>query len=272
MAIRILITDDHHVVRQSLRLLLQSDSEIEVIGEAADGEDAVRLAQQLPPDLVLMDLMLPGLDGVGATTAIRNALPETKVLILTSVPEDHGVLQAVRAGATGYVLKDVEASDLRRAIKAAMAGQVQLSSRAAARLVREMREPEAPKLLTDRETLILSLLAHGLANKEIARELGIAETTVKSHVRHVLAKLGVSSRTQAALVAVRDGLVTMPDTQASDRVDFDASGGFLAASVMGNGHRLAQATDPSRTHKGNRDQQTGRSAGASDLFLVRSVR
>jgi DNA-binding NarL/FixJ family response regulator len=257
MAIRILIVDDHHVVRQGLRLLLQSDPAIEVIGEAADGEDAVRRAHQLRPDLVLMDLLLPGLDGVAATSAIRDALPETKVLILTCVSEDQGVVQSVRAGAIGYVPKYIDASDLRRTIKAAMTGQVQLSSRAAGRLAKEIHEPEAPGVLTEREAHILRMLAHGMANKEIARKFGIAETTVKSHVRHIMAKLGVVSRTQAALIALRYGLVAMSDHEASDSVDFDASGRTPAAPVMGNGHRLAKAADPLWRHNGIHRQADG---------------
>jgi DNA-binding NarL/FixJ family response regulator len=203
-----LIADDHRVVRQGLRLLLKLDVELEVIGEAINGEEAVRLAKELRPDLVLMDLLLPGLDGLSATSEIRRDVPESEVLVLTSVPESQGVVDAVRAGAIGYLVKDVHAEELRRAIKAAAAGQVQLSSEATFRLLREVRGPERTEPLTERETAVLSLLAAGKANKEIARELSIGETTVKSHVRHILSKLGVESRTQAALHAVRRGLLT----------------------------------------------------------------
>ena len=207
MAIRILIADDHRVVRQGLRLLFKVDPELEVVGEAANGAEAVRLARQLRPDVVLMDLVMPEMDGIAATRAIRGELAETEVLALTSVLEDACVVGAVRAGAIGYLLKDTHADELRRAIKAAAAGQVQLAPEAAARLLREVRAPESPEALTEREVDVLRLLARGLANKEIARDLGIGEATVKSHVKHVLAKLGVQSRTQAALHAVRIGLV-----------------------------------------------------------------
>ena len=207
MAIRILIADDHRVVRQGLRLLFKVDPELEVVGEAANGAEAVRLARQLRPDVVLMDLVMPEMDGIAATRAIRGELAETEVLALTSVLEDASVVGAVRAGAIGYLLKDTHADELRRAIKAAAAGQVQLAPEAAARLLREVRAPESPEALTEREVDVLRLLARGLANKEIARDLGIGEATVKSHVKHVLAKLGVQSRTQAALHAVRIGLV-----------------------------------------------------------------
>jgi NarL family two-component system response regulator LiaR len=210
MTVRILIADDHRVVRQGLRLLLKLDADLEVVGEAVDGAEAVRLSLQLKPDLVLMDLLMPIMDGVTATAEIRRAVPETEVLALTSVLEDRGVVEAVRAGAIGYLVKDVHAEELRRAVKAAAAGQVQLSPEATARLLREVRGPERPEPLTERETAVLGLLAAGKANKEIARELDIGETTVKSHVRHILAKLGVESRTQAALHAVRSGLVSDP--------------------------------------------------------------
>jgi two-component system, NarL family, response regulator LiaR len=215
MAIRILIADDHSVVRQGLRMFLTLDAELEVIGEAADGEEAVRLAGELRPDVVLMDLLMPKLDGIGATTQIRRELPDTEVIALTSVLEDQSVVGAIRAGAIGYLLKDTQADELRRAIKSAAAGQVQLSPQAAARLMREVRAPESPETLTERETEVLRLLARGKANKEIARALHVGEQTVKTHVGHILAKLGVQSRTQAALHAVRIGLV--PAGQAGDR-------------------------------------------------------
>jgi two-component system, NarL family, response regulator LiaR len=207
MAIRVLIADDHGVVRQGLRMFLSLDPELLVVGEAADGVEAVRLARELHPDVVLMDLLMPQMDGIAATKAIRGELPDVEVLALTSVLEDASVVGAVRAGAIGYLLKDTQADELRRAIIAAAAGQVQLSPEAAARLMREVRAPESPEALTERETEVLRLLAEGRANKEIARELRIGEQTVKTHVSNVLAKLGVQSRTQAALYAARIGLV-----------------------------------------------------------------
>jgi len=213
MSIRILIADDHAVVRQGLRMFLGRDPELEVVGEAADGAAAVRLARELQPDVVLMDLLMPVMDGLAATGEIRRALPDTEVLALTSVLERASVVGAVRAGAIGYLPKDTRAAELRRAIKAAAAGRVQLSPEASALLLREVREPARPpaEALTGREAEVLRLLAEGRANKEIARALGVTEDTVKTHVRHLLAKLGVQSRTQAALYAARTGLAAQAD-------------------------------------------------------------
>jgi two-component system, NarL family, response regulator LiaR len=213
MPIRVLIADDHPIVRQGLRIFLGLDSDLEVVGEAADGLQALQLAQRLQPDIVLMDLLMPGMDGVTATAAIRRALPATEVIALTSVLEDDAIIEAVRAGAIGYLLKNTDAPELRRAIKAAAAGQVQLAPEAAKRLVREIKAPQSPELLTDRETEVLRLLARGLSNKEIARSLQVSEATVKTHVGNVLAKLGVPSRTQAALHAVRIGLVPVSESE-----------------------------------------------------------
>ncbi|MEX2247760.1 MAG: response regulator transcription factor [Dehalococcoidia bacterium] len=209
MTIRILIADDHSVVRQGLRMFLALDAELEVVGEAADGEEAVRRAHELHPDVVLMDMLMPVMDGIAATARIRNELPETEVIALTSVLEDSAVVGAVKAGAIGYLLKDTQADELCRAIKAAAAGQVQLSPQAAARLVREVRAPESPQQLTEREVDVLRLLAGGLANKEIAVSLTIGEKTVKTHVSNILMKLGVQSRTQAALYAAQIGLAPL---------------------------------------------------------------
>lgn len=208
MPIRVLLADDHSVVRQGLRMFLALDSELEVVAEAANGAEAVRLANELKPDVVLMDLLMPEMDGIEATATIRRQLPDTEVIALTSVLEDEKMFGAIRAGAIGYLLKDTEADELCRAIKAAAAGQVQLSPQAAARLMREVRPPDSPDDLTPRETEVLRLLARGLANKEIARDLSIGEKTVKTHVSNILSKLGVLSRTQAALYAVRAGLVS----------------------------------------------------------------
>lgn len=207
MPITVLIVDDHSVVRQGLRMFLSADPELEIVGEARDGAQAVRLAHQLHPDVVLMDLRMPGMDGITATGTIRRELPDTEVVALTSVLEDISIVEAVRAGAIGYLLKDTEAPELRRAIKAAAAGQVQLSPEAAARLMREIVNDSNPQPLTDRERDVLVLLAQGCSNKDIARHLTIGEQTVKTHIGHILNKLGVSSRTQAALYAVRAGLV-----------------------------------------------------------------
>ncbi len=208
MATRILIADDHSVVRQGLKMFLALDPELEVVAEAADGAEAVRLTRELRPDVVLMDLLMPVMDGITATQTIRKEVPDVEVIALTSVLEDVSVVGAIRAGAIGYLLKNTEADELRRAIRAAAGGQVQLSPEAAARLMREVRVPESPEALTGRETDVLRLLAEGRANKEIARSLRIGEKTVKTHVSNILAKLSVQSRTQAALYAVKIGLVS----------------------------------------------------------------
>jgi NarL family two-component system response regulator LiaR len=209
MPIRILLVDDHAVVRQGLKMFLGLDPDLEVVGEAENGEEAIRLTRKLTPDVVLMDLLMPVMDGITAISSLRRDFPDTEVIALTSVLEDEAVMKAMRAGAIGYLLKDTQAEELRRAIKAAAAGQVQLSPQAAARLMREVRAPESPEKLTERETDVLRLLALGRANKEIALELNIGEKTVKTHVSSILRKLGVPSRTQAALYAVRIGLVSM---------------------------------------------------------------
>ena len=209
MTIRILVADDHSVVRQGLRMFLGLDPEFEIVGEAGDGAEALTLARQSRPDVVLMDLLMPVMDGIEATGIIRRELPDTEIIALTSVLEDASVVGAVRAGAIGYLLKDAQADELCRAIRAAAAGQVQLSPKAAERLMREVRAPESPEVLTQRETEVLRLLAQGQANKEIGRTLNISEKTVKTHVSSILAKLGVPSRTQAALYAARIGMVSL---------------------------------------------------------------
>jgi DNA-binding NarL/FixJ family response regulator len=210
MTIRVLIADDHSIVRQGLRMFLGSDPEIEIVGEARDGAEAVSLARALRIDVVLMDLLMPVMDGIHATAAIRRDVPDTEVIALTSVLEDDAVVDAVRAGAIGYLLKDTDAHELRRAIKAAAAGQVYLTPQATARLLREVRTPEeSTEPLTERETEVLQLLARGQSNKEISQALHIGEQTVKTHVSHILDKLDVPSRTQAALYALRTGLVAI---------------------------------------------------------------
>jgi two-component system, NarL family, response regulator LiaR len=212
--IRVLIADDHAVVRQGLRTFLELQRDIEVVGDVADGEQAVAAVRERRPDVVLMDLVMPRLDGVEAMRVILGERPATRVIALTSFLDDDKVLPAVRAGAAGYLLKDVEPQELVRAIRTVQAGESLLHPAVTTRVMRELADPpstapEPRAELTERERDVLSLLARGLANKLIARELGIAEKTVKAHVSHILAKLGVSDRTQAALMAVRRGWVEL---------------------------------------------------------------
>ena len=192
-------------------MFLSLDPDFEVVGEASNGEEALAMARDLGPDVVLMDLLMPVMDGISATEKIRAELPDVEVIALTSVLEDASVTGAVRAGAIGYLLKDTDSEELSRAIKAAAEGRVHLAPEAAARLMREVRAPDSPEALTDREAEVLRLLARGKANKQIASSLYVSEKTVKAHVSSILMKLGVQSRTQAALYAVRAGLVSMDE-------------------------------------------------------------
>ena len=208
MSIHIVIADDHTVVRQGLKMFLSLDPDLVVVGEATNGEEALDLARKLKPDVVLMDLHMPVMDGIRAITEIRKEKLDTEVIAVTSVVEDAMVYSALRAGALGYLLKDTRGDELCRAIKAAADGQVQLSPQIAARLIKEVKVPDSPEKLTEREIDVLRLLAKGLSNKEIASSLSITEKTVKTHVSNILSKLNVPSRTQAALYAVRVGLVT----------------------------------------------------------------
>jgi two-component system, NarL family, response regulator LiaR len=212
MNIRILIADDHAMVREGLRAFLALSEDLETVGEAVDGGQAVDLAHRLRPDLVLMDLLMPGVDGISATAAIRRELPAVEVLALSGYLEDHLVADALHAGAVGYLLKDTDAEELHRTVRAAAAGQVQLSPAVAARLVRDAHLPASPPQLTRREEEVLALLARGRANGQIARELHIAPQTVKTHVSNILAKLHSQSRTQAALYAMRVGLVPVHES------------------------------------------------------------
>jgi two-component system, NarL family, response regulator LiaR len=209
-AIRVLLVDDHAVVREGLRTFLDLQDGIEVVGEAADGEAGVAEAERLRPDVVLMDLVMPRLDGVGAMRALRRRLPRVRVIVLTSFADDDRLLPAIREGAAGYLLKNAEPQELARAVRAAHAGEALLDPHVAARLVEAIAHRTGapqPERLTPREREVLEAIGRGLSNKRIARELGISEKTVKTHVGHVLAKLGVTDRTQAALHAVRSGLV-----------------------------------------------------------------
>jgi two-component system, NarL family, response regulator LiaR len=201
------IVDDHAVVREGLRTFLSLQDDLEVVGEAADGREALTVVADTRPDVVLMDLVMPNVDGIAAMRELRRRAPESRVVVLTSFLEDERVLPALRAGAAGYLLKNVEPQELARAVRLADGGETMLDPAVAARLVESLAAGEGDELdeLTPRERDVLRLLASGYANKRIALELGIAEKTVKTHVSHVLSKLGVSDRTQAALYAHRLG-------------------------------------------------------------------
>jgi NarL family two-component system response regulator LiaR len=209
-AISVLIADDHAVVRQGLRTFLELQEDIEVVADVADGDEALAAIEEHGPDVVLMDLVMPGIGGIEAIRRLHERSPQTRVLVLTSFLEDDKLFPAVRAGAAGYLLKDVEPHELVRAIRAANEGEALLHPAVAARLIEEFSagaQPGAEDTLTGREREVLALIARGLPNKLIARELAIAEKTVKTHVSSILGKLGLTDRTQAALYAVRTGLV-----------------------------------------------------------------
>lgn len=210
--VRVLLVDDHAVVRQGLKLFLGLDPDIEVVGEAANGEEAVTQAQALQPDVVVMDLMMPVMDGITATRTLRRLLPDTEVIALTSTLEEHKVNGAIEAGAISYMLKDASSDTLADAIHAAARGEVRLHPEAARRLVRDFRGPDMRETLTPKETIVLQLIARGHSNRDIAAEQGVSEATVKTHVSRLLGKLGLDSRTQAALYALRHGLASLDDT------------------------------------------------------------
>jgi NarL family two-component system response regulator LiaR len=208
--ISVLIADDHPFVRHGLRTYLETLDDLEVAGEAADGAEAVELAGHLLPDVVLMDLVMPELDGVEATRRIREASPSTKVIVLTSFADDEKVFPAIKAGAAGYLLKDVHPAELAEAVRKASRGEALLAPSVAARLMQEVSgERPAATGLTERELEVLRLIARGMSNKLIARELTVSEKTVKTHVSNILAKLHLADRTQAALYAVREGLAEL---------------------------------------------------------------
>ena len=209
--IRVLIVDDHAVVREGLRAFLALQDGLEVAGEACDGEEAIERATELRPDVILMDLVMPKLDGVGAMQQLRTQAPASRVIVLTSFLDDDRLLPAIQAGAAGYLLKNAEPADIALAVHAAHAGETIIDPTVASRLVRAIADGARPVTeadrLTRREREVLELITRGRSNKRIALELGISEKTVKTHVGHLLAKLGVSDRTQAALLAVQHGLV-----------------------------------------------------------------
>ncbi|GHF35020.1 DNA-binding NarL/FixJ family response regulator [Deinococcus metalli] len=208
-AVRVLLVDDHAVVRQGLRLFLGLDPQIEVVGEAANGEEALAEADALIPDVIVMDLMMPVMDGITATRALRKRLPDTEIIALTSTLEEHKVNGAIEAGAISYMLKDASSDTLADAIHAAARGEVRLHPEAAKRLVRDFRGGEMRETLTPKETIVLQLIAHGYSNRDIAADQGVSEATVKTHVSRLLGKLGLDSRTQAALYALKQGIASL---------------------------------------------------------------
>jgi DNA-binding NarL/FixJ family response regulator len=205
--IRIVIADDHLVVREGMRTLLELDPELLVVGEASNGAEAVVAARALKPDIVVMDLVMPELDGLAATRLIRQELPDTEVIALTSVLEGASVVHAIQAGAAAYVLKDTQAAALYQAIKAAAAGQVLVSPRIAARLLKELRPPVASEPLSSAEIDVLRMLAAGRTNKEMAALCDVEDDAIRSTVAGILDKLRVLSRTLAAIYAAQVGLV-----------------------------------------------------------------
>ena len=212
MVIGVLIVDDHPIVREGLQRTLERDPAFRVLGEAETGAAAIQQGQRLQPDVILLDLNLPDVDGISATATLHRLLPQTEVLVLTGLLNPTSVIQAMQAGASGYLVKDTGPREIRTAIKDVMAGRVALSPQVMALLVNHMQLENHLETLTEREQEVLDLLAQGASNKEIRQALHITEATVKAHVRHILSKLGVQSRMQAVLVAIRLGLVKGPSS------------------------------------------------------------
>jgi NarL family two-component system response regulator LiaR len=212
--VRVLIVDDHAIVRKGIRALLSEAEGFEVVGEARTGQEAVLCAQESSPDVILMDVLMPGMDGIEATRQITSRQPKARILVLTSFAADNKVFPAIKAGALGYLLKDSSPEELVRAIRQVHRGEPSLHPTIARKLLQEIARPAelqpAPEALTDREMTVLRLIAQGLSNQEIADRISVSEPTVRTHVSRILGKLHVASRTQAALYAVREGL-TDPD-------------------------------------------------------------
>lgn len=210
--ITVMLVDDHRMVRQGVRAFIETQPDLRVVAEAEDGESAVQMAEQHVPDVVLMDLVMPGMDGVEATRQVKNVSPRTQVVVLTSYHEDEHIFPAIRAGALSYVLKDIGPNELGEVIRKAADGEAVLHPRVAARVIQEVQgtRQEAPNPFTelsDRELEVLRLIAEGLSNAEIAERLVISEKTVKGHVSNILGKLHLGDRTQAAVYAWREGLM-----------------------------------------------------------------
>jgi NarL family two-component system response regulator LiaR len=208
--LRLLIAEDHALVRDGLRAWLETQPDFELVAEAADGPEAIRLGLALQPDVALIDLLLPGADGVAVCRALAEGSPATRLVVLTSSEAEAPVIEAMKAGALGYLSKAMGAAELLEAVRLAAAGETVLSSRAQAALARPLRSGKPAQALSPRELDVLALLAEGLSNVEIGQRLGIGESTVKTHVSNVLGKLALSDRTQAAIYAWRQGLVPSP--------------------------------------------------------------
>lgn len=210
--ISVLIVDDHEIVRRGIRAFLETQQDFIVVGEAGSGEQAIEMALNLVPDIVLMDLILPGMDGVESTRRIKSLSPRTQIVVLTSYHEDEHIFPALKAGATAYILKDIRMDRLAEALHKAVNGEVTLHPRVAARVLQNIRgeregEPNPYTELTEREMEVLKLLANGLSNSRIAEQLFISENTVKGHISNILSKLHLADRTQAAAFAWREGIV-----------------------------------------------------------------
>jgi NarL family two-component system response regulator LiaR len=214
-AIRVLIVDDHVIVRKGIKALLAETNDIQVVGEADDGLEAIRLSKELEPDVILMDLLMPKMDGIEATRQITTQQPQKRVLVLTSFVGDEKIFPAIKAGALGYLLKDSEPYELIRAIYRVYRGEPSLDSVIARKMMKEILEQPmvkpTPDPLTARELEVLHLLAKGLSNEEIAAQLVISEVTVRTHISHLLAKLHLANRVQATLYALREGITSIED-------------------------------------------------------------
>ncbi len=217
--IRVLLVDDHAVVRQGLRVFFDLQDDIDVVGEASDGAQAIAQARRLTPDVILMDLLMPGIDGLSAIAQIKKELPAIEIVAVTSFIEEEKVTAALEAGATGYLLKDAEAEEVAAAVRAAYAGEMHLDPAAARILAQRLRarraETDPVEPLTTREKDVLRLLGQGMSNKEIATALFITEGTARTYVSNILGKLGLASRTQAALYAVEHKLESRPSPEAA---------------------------------------------------------
>jgi NarL family two-component system response regulator LiaR len=210
--IRVLVADDHAIVREGLRALIGTEAGMELVGEAADGEETVRLAEILRPDVILLDLVMPHKDGLAAIRELKADNPDVHILVLTSFGEDDKVFGAIKTGALGYLLKDSAPREVLRAVREVARGEASLHPTIARKLIRELNQPDrrppTDEPLTDREVEVLRLVAHGLSNQEIAERFVISERTVRTHVSSILAKLHLASRTQAALYALRQGIAS----------------------------------------------------------------